>query len=165
MSEVADDARVRLLLADYAAVDAAGKLNIIGGGITAIGYVKDTGLTAAFAVVVLIMVPSQHLGAECSVELVLEDEAGNPVSLPGPAGEAQTMRIGRVIQFTEPKALPGVPRLALGIRHQLVLGFANGLPLPVGQRYAWRVKIDHDSKGDWIEDFFVPGPPPGFVIG
>lgn len=164
MSEVADDATVRLLVADYAVVDTAGKLNVIGGGITAIGYVQDIGATAAFAVVMSITVPSRHLSAECSVELILEDSAGNPVSLPGPA-EPQVMRLARVVQFGEPKALPGVPRLSLPLRHQWVVAFANGLPLPVGQGYAWRVKIDHATQDWWVERFFVPGPRPGPVLG
>lgn len=165
MSEIAEDATVRLLIADYAATDAAGKLNVIGGGVSSIGYVAQTGLTAAFAVVMSVAVPSKHLNAECSVELVLEDSTGAPVSLPGPAGQSQLLRIGQAIQFGEPKALPGIPRLALPLRHQWVVAFSNGLPLPVGQLYVWRVKIDHDTRDIWTETFYVPGPVPGPVLG
>jgi hypothetical protein len=153
-------------MADYAAADTAGKLNIIGGGLTAIGYVRDTGTTAAFAVVMSVTVPARHFNEACSVELVLEDAAGAPVSLPGPApGQAQVLRIGQAIQFGEPKAIAGVPRLQLPLRNQWVVAFSNGLPLPVGQRYVWRAKIDHDSRDAWTEEFFVPGPIPGLVLG
>lgn len=165
MSEVAGDATVRLLIADFAKVDDAGKLNVIGGGVTALGYVHELGATAAFAVVMSVTVPARHVNAECSAELVLEDSAGNPVSLPGPAGEGQLMRIGQAIQFVEPRSLPGIPRLELPIRQQWVVAFANGLPLSVGQRYVWRVKIDHETRDWWTEEFFVLGARQGPVLG
>lgn len=57
MSEVSTDATARLLIADYAAVDAAGKLNIIGGGVSVLGYVQQAGSTSPFALVVSISVP------------------------------------------------------------------------------------------------------------
>lgn len=165
MSEVADDATVRLLIADYAAADAAQKLNVIGGGIAVIGFVPTTAQTAAFALVVWITVPVKHYNAECAVEIVLEDSGGSPVALPSPTGESQIMRIGQVVRFEEPKLPPGVPRRAIRARTQWVVGFATGLPLPVGQRYVWRVKIDHQTRDNWTEEFVVPGPVPGPVIG
>jgi hypothetical protein len=165
VSEVADEATVRLLIADYAAADAAGKLNVIGGGITALGHVPNTGQTAPFALAVWVSVPPKHYNVECSVEIVLEDSTGNPVSLPGPTGAAQVMRVGQAVRFEEPTSPPGIPRHTLRSRTQWVLAFATGLPLPVGQRYAWRVKIDHQTREDWIEEFVLPGPVPGPVIG
>ena len=41
MSDVSESAIVRLILADYAASDAVGKLNLIGGGLAAIGQATD----------------------------------------------------------------------------------------------------------------------------
>lgn len=165
MSEVADAATVRLLIADYASVDAAGKLNVIGGGIAALGFLPNVGQTSPFALVVWITVPPEHYNADCAVEIVLEDSAGNPVSLPGPVGEAQVVRVGQAVRFEEPKLLPGVPRYTLRSRTQWVLAFSTGLPLPVGQRYVWRAKIDHQTRDDWTEEFVLPGLTPGPVLG
>jgi len=164
MSEVSDAAIVSILLADYAAADAAGKLNVIGGGITIIGL-TSTGTTSPFSVVVTITVPPQLYNAECAVELQLEDSAGEIVALPGPA-EPQLMRIGQSIAFDEPthKGAP-VPRRTLRSRQQFVLNFAAGLPLTLGLKYTWRVKIDATSRDSWTEEFFVPGPVPGPVLG
>jgi hypothetical protein len=165
VSEVADDATVRLLVADYASADVGGKLNVIGGGIAVLGHVPTAGQTAPFALVVWITVPPRHYNAECAVEIVLEDASGNPISLPGPTGQAQVMRVGQAVRFEEPKLLPGVARHVLRSRTQYVLAFPTGLPLPVGQQYVWRVKIDHQTRDDWTEQFVVPGPVPGPVIG
>src|SRR5262249_44723846 len=112
-----------------------------------------------------VSVPPKLYNAECAIEIVLEDSTGTPVALPGPTGEAQVMRVGQAVRFEEPKPLPGIPRHTLRSRTQWVLAFATGLPLPVGQRYAWRVKIDHQTRGDWTEEFVLPGPVPGPVIG
>lgn len=165
MSEVADDATVRLLIADYASADSAGKLNVVGGGLGALGFVPNIGQTSSFVLVVWITVPPRHYNAECAVEIVLEDSTGNPVSLPGPTGVSQVVRVGHAVRFEEPKAVAGIPRGTLRARMQWVLAFATGLPLPVGQRYRWRVKIDTESRDDWTEDFVIPGPMPGPVLG
>lgn len=165
MSDVSEVASVRILLADYAASDAASKLNVIGGGVTVLGFVPAMNQTAPFTVVVTVSVPPSHYNHECALELVLEDALGNPVSLPGPTGEAQIMRVGQLIKFEEPKTQTGIPRGSLRSRHQWVLGFSIGLPLALGQRYIWRVKIDHETRDDWTEEFFLPGPNPGLVVG
>ncbi len=151
------------MIADYAATDAAGKLNVIGGGLTIIGYQMNT--TSAFALVVWVSVPPKHYNADCAVEIVLEDSSGTPVGLPTPTGQSQIMRIGQVVRFEEPKLPPGVPRHEMQSRTQFVFAFPTGLPIQVGQRYAWRVKLDDHSRDDWAEEFFVPGPAPGPVLG
>jgi hypothetical protein len=165
VSEVAEDAVVRLLMADYAAVDAAGKVNIIGGGISGLGYQPNIGVTSAFALVAWIIVPPKHYHAECAVEIVLEDVSGNVVSLPGPAGNPQAVRIGQAVRFDEAKSPPGVVRGALPSRTQWVMAFANGLPLPMGQKYRWRIKIDTQTRDAWTEDFVVSGVDPTPVFG
>lgn len=164
MSEVSDAAIVTILLADYAAVDTAGKLNVIGGGVTIIGL-SNTGATSPFSLVVTITVPPPLYNAECAIEVQLEDPAGEIVSLPGSA-TPQLMRIGQSITFDEPnhKGVP-VPRRTLRSRQQFVVNFAAGLPLTLGQKYTWRVKIDSASRDSWTEEFFVPGPVPGSVLG
>lgn len=157
MSDVSDHATVRILLADYASVDQGAKLNVIGGGVVGIGYLHETGSTAPFAVVASVSVPPAFYNEACAAEIVLEDASGQPVSLPGPTGDAQVMRVGQAIRFEEPKALAGISRFTLHARSQWVLNFQNGLPLPPGQSYAWRVKIDTESHYDWVEPFVVPG--------
>lgn len=165
MSEVADDAVVRILIADYAATDASSKLNVVGGGITGIGFVPKVGQTSAFALVVSIAVPPKHYNAECAVEIRLEDSGGNPISVPGPAGQAQVMRIKQAVRFEEPPPVPGIPGQVLRSRTQWVIGFATGLPLPIGQVYTWRIRIDHHTRDDWTEQFYIPGLQPGPAIG
>jgi hypothetical protein len=171
VSEVSDTATVRLLIADYASVDAARKLNVIGGGLTLIGQPDQisagvpSGFTAPFALVVSVTVKPTLYRSECSIEVALEDSKGELVKLPGPAGEPQKMRIAQNSVFEEPNFPAGVPRGLLRARTLFVLMFSNGLPLAIGQRYVWRVTIDHDTRDDWTEEFFVPGPPPGLVIG
>jgi hypothetical protein len=167
VSDVSDVAAVSLMIADYAVVDAAGKLNIIGGGVSTLGYVANVGLTAPFALIAAVSVPPGHYNAECSLEIILEDASGAPVALPGPSGEAQVMRIGQAVRFDEPRSQPGVivPRHVLPSRQQWVLAFNTGLPLPLGQKYAWRVKIDTETRHEWAEPFFVPGHAAGPVLG
>lgn len=171
MSDVSDTATVRLLIADYASVDVAGKLNVIGGGLTVIGQADrvgpggPTGFTAPFGLVVSVGVGPTLYRSECALEVALEDSKGEVVELPGPAGQPQKMRIAQNVVFEEPNLPAGVPRSSLRARSLLVLMFNGGLPLAIGQRYVWRVRIDHDTRDDWTEEFSVPGPPPGPVIG
>lgn len=170
MSEVSDNAAVRLILADYAAVDPAGKLNIVGGGLTGVGInVGTPGLTLPFALVVIIAVPPQLYNEQCAVEIVLEDSAGNLAVLPAPApGMApQPMRVGQVITFEEPRFPPGVntPRGFLTSRAQWVVAFNPGLPLLAGQNYVWRVRIDDETQEVWTERFVVFDRPQGPVLG
>lgn len=166
MSELSDNATVRLLIADYVAADAAGKLNVVGGGLGVLGLNQETGFTAPFGVVVIIAVPPNLDGAETSVEVILEDSTGAPVGLPGPAGEPQIMRVAQNVTFEEKNlSAVGVPRRALRPRYQWILMFGAGLPLSINQRYLWRVKLDHETRDEWTEEFVVPGPPPGPVLG
>jgi hypothetical protein len=166
VSEVSEAAAVRLLLADYAAADPQGKLNVVGGGISVVGFNGQAGLTTPFSLVVSITVPPGLSTAECAVEMVLENAAGDLVTVPDPAGQAQPMRIGQAVAFEKP-TFPGafVPAGLMGARTQWVLNFNSGLPLATGQRYSWRVRIDHETHDDWAEHFIVPGPMPGPVLG
>ncbi|MGB8382995.1 MAG: hypothetical protein WCG47_17395 [Dermatophilaceae bacterium] len=43
--------------------------------------------------------------------------------------------------------------------------FAGGLPLAPNQGYTWRIKIDHDTRDEWTEKFYVFTADPGPVIG
>ena len=168
MSAVADSAHVRIILADYAIVDAAGKLNIVGGGITIIGVNVSTGLTAPHAVAVLVTFDPVFLGESPAVEMSLESEHGELVSLPsaGGVGTPQAIRVGLSDHLKAP-TLPGalVPPDATRPSVHTVLNFNNGLPLAPGQKYRWRVKVDHTTRDEWTETFFIPTLAPGPVVG
>lgn len=169
MSDVSEAASVRLLLADYAAIDPGGRINAIGAGLNGLGINQTTGLTVGFALIVQVGVPPQLYDAECAVEILLEDASGGLVELPLVTGlpSQQAIRVGQAVRFDTPR-LPvsvNVPRRYLHARAQWVLSFASGLPLVAGQGYGWRVKIDDATKDDWIERFIVVGTPTGPVVG
>ena len=169
MSNVSDSAIVRLLVADYASTDSEGKLNVIGGGIAVLGAHQaagqQLGLTAPFTLVVLVAVEPRLYGEECALELILENSAGDPVELPGPAGP-QLMRIAQNMTFEE-KVMThrGVRRGVIRSRSVVTLGFQQGLPLTSGERYLWRVKIDGNTRDDWTEEIYVGSPPASPVFG
>lgn len=165
MSEIADVAIVKILVADYAATDAAGKLNVIGGYVNTLGYNARAGQTAPFTLVVTVEVPPTQYNAEASVEVVLEDDTGQVVSFPTPTGEARPMRVGQAVTFTEPSTQSNVPRGIFPARMNWVMAFSNGLPLAAGNKYAWRVRVDGESRPEWGEVVYVPGMTPGPVFG
>jgi hypothetical protein len=169
VSEVSDAAIVRLFLADYAATDPAGKVNVIGGGVTGVGMNPATRTTTPFTLFASVAVPPPLYNAECAVEIILQDSAENLVSVPGPAPgmPAQPLRVGQAVRFEEPRFPQPVssPARFLYARTQWVLGFATGLPLTPGEGYTWRVNIDDNTRDDWTERFVVMGQPPGPVIG
>jgi len=45
------------------------------------------------------------------------------------------------------------------------LYFASGLPLSPNRTYTWRVKVDHHTREEWTEKFYVLTPDPGPVVG
>lgn len=157
------DIRAAVLLADYAAIDASGKLNMVGGGVTMLGFEFQQGTTTPFTVFVRLVSPVAT-NDRPAVEIVLADASGNPVQIPGPAGELQTMRIAQNVEFAPPMlsgtSLPpgAIPSIAT-----FAINFTNGLPLAPGHSYSWRVQIDHDVIAS--ESFFIPVPAPGPVIG
>lgn len=167
MSTISDDARVQLFMADYAAIDASNKINALGVGFQ-ITVVQPSGHTAPQTVVVLLEVPTKHVGEDCTFELKLLDSAGDVVGAPGPTGDLMPLRFGQSITLEQPAfTLPGLrfPREAVRTRNQLVANFQMGLPLAVGQSYEWRVFIDTVSKPDWAISFYVPGPAGSLVVG
>jgi hypothetical protein len=161
---VADDARVALFLADFANADAIAKFNIVGGGWQVTGRLP-TGMTSPMVVVALIEVPSSHYGEQLAWGLSLHNEAGDLVSLPGPSGEAQAMRVQQLAKIEKPN-IPGVivPENFLPSRIQLMLSFPGGLLLTPGP-YRWRLEIDGNQLPKWDLAFVVAGPPPQPVIG
>ena len=160
-----DDARVTVLLADYLAVDAGGKLTAVGAAFTLTGLQPD-GQTAPQHVAVLVDVPGSQVGQDFALGIVLRDDAsGQPVLLPGPDGQSQPLQIAQVVRAA-PHSVPGlrVPSSVSG-RVQLVLGFPQGLPLPAGRTYRWVVELDGLSKPEWSAWFHVPEAERGPVFG
>ena len=170
MSGAYDTVKVTLLLADYIAVDAAGKLNVVGGAVQMVGHNPGTGLTGPFAVAALLEFPHAMVQEAPAIELVLEDEFGLPVPMPNPPGQGgppQFVRLGNAAPLGEPAFPPGVfvPKGTVGPRAQIVLYFQNGLPLAPARSYVFRIRVDSETRDHWALTFFVPGPMPGPVLG
>lgn len=160
-----DQARVTVLLADYIAVDAAGKLTAVGAAFTLTGLQPD-GHTPPMHLAVLVDVPGTLVGQDFSMSVSLNDaDSGAPVLVAGPTGDAEPLRIAQVMRAQAPN-LPGlqVPASVPG-RVQVVLGFPAGLPLQVGHSYRWSVELDGSSRPEWSVTFHVPAPAPGPVFG
>ncbi|MDP9181293.1 MAG: hypothetical protein M3P04_00775 [Actinomycetota bacterium] len=160
-----DSARVTVLLADYIAVDAAGKLTAVGAAFTLSGLQPD-GHTPPVHVAVLVDVPGDLVGQDFALGVGLVDDAtGRAVLLPGADGGGEPLRVAQVVQAQTP-SVPGmlVPSTAPG-RVQLILGFPQGLPLEAGHSYRWAVELDGQTRPQWSAWFHVPSPAPGPVFG
>lgn len=164
MSEISSNCIVSIVLADFASIDGDGKANIIGGGISFVGFNPQEGSSAPFALYVQISarVPSIHED-QASIEVILQDIDGNAVKLPGPTGAAEPMRMAQAVEFKVNQP-PGTekPRSDFPALTTFVLNFSNGLPLHMGEHYKWVVKVDGEEKAE--EHFSLPKPqaPPVF---
>jgi len=163
VSEIAQTADVSLNVADYANVDAAGKVNILGGGVAGLGFEPSTGLTSRFTLVVSVHLPTALLPAEFSLEIFLTKD-GELVMAPGPV-EPQAVRISQAVTLDPPMAFQQPGRGHVGNRHGAVLDFNNGLPLSPGGLYLWNVRIDGDTSKTWTYPFAVAGLAQGIVFG
>lgn len=154
MSEAFESAHVRLFLADYAVAGAGGKITIVGGGIAIVGINPQTGTTAAFCVVAVASFDPDRIGESPAVELSLETDDGELVSLPG---QSQPLRIA-ASEKLNPPIMRGVdvPNHAVRPKTQIIMQFQNGLPLRPGTGYRWRVRIDQDTRPEWVEPLYVP---------
>ena len=165
MSEYSENARVAIIMADFANTDAAGKVNIIGGGVELVSSDPATAMTSRFILWADVRIPSAMTPAEFAVEMALIDSMGNLVEAPGPAGP-QPLRIAQVVQIERPlPQLPNNQRDHIGARAQMVFDFGNGLPLQPGGNYEWRLMVDGDEDHQLSYPFAVVGPQPGPVFG
>jgi hypothetical protein len=157
---------VIVALTDYAVADAAGKLNIVGGGWQVTGIQTQSGQTGPMALVLMIDLPPKFYGEEFAIEFALYDEAENLVQMPSPTGGMIPLRVGQAVTAEKP-AVPGqyVPDKALWSRTVLISNFPNGLPLPAGGSYTWKLRIDGDNEHVWAVGFHVVGAAPGPVMG
>lgn len=165
MSEIAASAKVNLAMADFAADDAAGKVNVIGKGIAIIGYDPRQNISTPFVLVCDVWLPTEKLPAEFAVDVALLDEDGEVVELPTPAG-TQKLRIANVADVKQPTG-PFSNAIAkhIGARHNLTVNFNTGLPLAPNGLYEWRIEIDGDEDYQWSYPFAVAGPPKSPVLG
>lgn len=167
MSEIAQTARVSIVLADYARPDGAGKLSILGAGWQVTALETATGQTAAFTLIVTVDVHPKHYGQEYALEIaLLNDQSGELVEAPGPGGVPGPVRISQITP-AEATVVAGqfVPARRLWSRSQSTINFAAGIPLVAGLTYRWQVRIDGDEDRVWETTFHVAGPAPDPVIG
>ncbi|MDJ0317316.1 DUF6941 family protein [Arthrobacter antibioticus] len=145
-----------ILIADFVNIDAAGKVNIIGGGVQFLGFDPDTGITAPFSLFANVTVSLPSLDdVTATVEVALIDADGQPVTVPSQDGQAplqftQTVDFAHTINpeiQAPPMGFPG--------SSNVVLNFPSGLPLPVGTTYEWVVLMDGMRLASTT--FFVPG--------
>lgn len=161
------DARVHFILADYASIDAAGKLNVIGGGVQFIGSRGPGQSSARFTTVAVVHVPAHYANATYAFSLQLQDlSSGYPVMIPTGSGQLQPVRAQQAITVPAVHVPPGkaVPVDVLQ-SHTTVLEFDNGLPLPEGHSFEWQVEINGHSDPAWSHRFHVLGDAPGPVFG
>lgn len=160
------DARVLVMIADYAGVDGSGKLNAIGAGFNLTQIDPQTGMSPPQFLVVVVDVPVRHVGSEYPVVVELRrDDTNEVVSVPGPTGP-QALRIQQMARVDHPPLPQGVQRPpALSSRHQMVMSFATGIPLQAGASYRWRVEIEGQSRPQWNAVFHVLAPVPGPLFG
>lgn len=155
MSEVSTDAELTLLMADFAALDPQGKLNLLGGGVNIIGYDPMQGVTARFTVVGRVRIPAKYTPTDVTVEISLLDDAGDVVLLGAP--NSQPFRLAQVAKIEKPNVI-GMPTLPpeLLAQHIMVLDIP-GLPLQPGRTYSWSLRVDGDEENARRQTFLVPG--------
>lgn len=161
-----EDSHAFVLIADYIAVDAAGKINALGVGFAIAPTAPGTGLLAPQSVAAVIDVPREYVGQDFSLSLELHDEdAGTIVQIPGQSGQLEALRVQQVLRAERP-SVPGLylPE-SMFSRVQVTLGFPTGLPLAPSRMYSWRMQIEGQHRPNWRASFYVPGPPPQPVFG
>jgi hypothetical protein len=122
--------RAYLVLADFAEVDASGKVHLLGAGWTA----TKAG-TNMHAVVVFLKVPTDHVGTPIPITLRLTSKNGEVVEQPG-LGGSQRLEIKGQIELQEPAGWDS--SIDLGAAFPVNLGT---LALQAGS-YTWAVEID-----------------------
>ncbi len=103
-----DEARVCVFVADYAAVDAGGKINAIGAAFTQTGLQPPDGLTSPMHVVALVETPRRLVGQSFSLAVELRrDDPDQVVSITGSGGGSEAVRWLRSSHPLCPVSRPG----------------------------------------------------------
>lgn len=158
MTELSENARVAVLLADFANQDPANKINLLGANWN-IAAIQPTGMTPPQAVVVFVEVPSRFHGTDFTVSVALLDEAGNAVAVPRPEGQVEPLRVQQAFRAERPKIVGIDAPADLPCRVQVILNFIAGVPLPPGGQYRWHVEIDDTANPQWEAGFYIGQPP------
>lgn len=162
------DAQVQILLADYLSLDAANKLNMIGGGLSYIGGQGGGQPSSPFAVSVTVTVPAaRYVGTTYALNVELHDvTVGRLLMVPTESGQMTPLRAQQAVTVPPTQVAPGMAVPADALQgHQMVMQFAGGLPLDPGHSYEWRVEIDGQKRRDWFFRFHVLAPAAGPVFG
>jgi len=156
VTEISENARVKVLLADFANQDPARKINLLGAN-WSITRIQPSEMTSPQAVVVLVDVPARFHGKDFSISVVLVDDDGNPVEVRNPTGQTEPLRLHETVRTERPTFQDvALPANTPGRVH-VVLNFPFGIPLTPGQ-YRWRVEIDGNANPQWEADFYVAAP-------
>jgi hypothetical protein len=132
-----------ITIADYAQVH-AGKLFIVGGGITTMGPGALT-----FGVAVQVVAPWEDRSKKQRLRCALFTVDGEPVNVPTPTG--QTLALEAVADF-EVVPAPGSPQ---GSELPFAFAFNVGnVPLPPGS-YEWRLFIANEAEASATASFHV----------
>lgn len=155
-----------MLLADFIAVDAAGKINVIGGGVT-FTPMGPAGATPPLYLLVVVDVDRSVVGQDFPFCIQLRDlDSRELVSVPaGPNGEPEALRIQQLARIDPPMMGSSIVREPIPGRMQFVAAFPNGLPLAAGHQYGFELEIDGVSRSEWCLRFFVPAPPTPPIFG
>lgn len=153
-------ARVTVLVADFANVDQAGKLNVIGGFFALLGYDPQTRGSAPHHVAVVLDIPANFAGQEYALQLQMRNETrGEVVRFIAPSGQLEPLQIAQAQRVPPAPAALGAPVPSdHPIRMQTVLNLDAGVAkVEPGEKYAWKVSIDGQSKPGWEARFSVFG--------
>jgi len=165
---IADDAHVKVLVADYAGADAGGKLNIVGAGLLQMVRILTPGGPGLppCSIVVMVNIPAKWANAVITVEVALYAVgATDPVMVPNPVtGDKTAIRMAQTLVLPAPQA-PGIPIGVLPITANVLLAVGPGAPVEAGQAYEWRAKIDGHGHQSWRHVFFTQVEQTGPVVG
>lgn len=139
-----------VLLADFAQVDQAGKVNALG-----IGWGVTTSPTPHMAVIVMVKVGWNEANRPHRMILsLLTADGEHAVTVPGPVGEQLVpLHVEGEFQVGRPAGLPEGSTLD----HALAVNLAAGVSLLPG-RYEWRLTIDGHVEETWRAAFVVNQP-------
>ena len=126
-----------MLLADHA-VAVENKLYITGGGWSFTGPGPST-----MAIALKIGVPWDQTNVSHTIVLALMTEDGQPVMVPGPAGEME-LRIEGEFEVGRPPGLVQGQEIDVSSAYNL-----QSVPLPPGQRLRFELSIDGQSDPAW----------------
>lgn len=149
--------RANLFLAEQA-VNEGGTVNAAGIGFRFLEQ-QQNGQTLPFSVVALVDVSADSVGRKFPLALSLIHVAsGQPVVFEGEDGAPQPVRIEQQVTADAPLATVGITPSEVEGRVTVVMAFEGGLPLDLGQQYAFVLEIDGRTTAGWTTGFHVVAP-------